>query len=102
MYARLVPSRVFETFISETVSIGESKRHLGWMAPARGSSAGDMLGEEAFGHTGFTGTSIWVDPLTGLFVIMLSNRTNISRRDTIPQIQQIRRRLHNLVFGSLG
>jgi CubicO group peptidase (beta-lactamase class C family) len=72
------------------------------MAPARGSSAGDMLGEEAFGHTGFTGTSIWVDPLTGLFVIMLSNRTNISRRDTIPQIQQIRRRLHNLVFGSLG
>jgi len=102
MYARLVPSRVFETFISEIVSIGESKRHLGWMAPARGSSAGDILGEEAFGHTGFTGTSIWVDPATGLFVILLSNRTNISRRDTIPQMQRIRRRLHNLVFGSLG
>jgi CubicO group peptidase (beta-lactamase class C family) len=102
MCAGLVPSRVFETFVSETVCIGGDRRHLGWLAPSRGSSAGDILGEDAFGHTGFTGTSLWVDPVTGLYVILLSNRTNISRRDTIPQMQRIRRRLHNLVFGSLG
>jgi len=102
MYARLIPSRVFESFVGETVLIGEDKRHLGWMSPSKGSSGGDMLGEDAFGHTGFTGTSLWVDPQSGLYVILLTNRTNISRRETIPQMQQIRRRLHNLVFGGLG
>ena len=102
MYARLIPSRVFESFVSETVVLGASSRHLGWMSPSKGSSAGDILGEDAYGHTGFTGTSIWVDPQSGLYVIFLTNRTNISRRDTIPQMQIIRQKLHNLVFGGLG
>lgn len=52
-----------------------STRALGWDTPAPGSSAGRYMGPRAFGHTGFTGTSLWVDPERGLFVVLLMNRT---------------------------
>lgn len=101
MSARLIPSRVFETFVGETVTVGQDRRHLGWMAASKGSSAGDLLDNSAFGHTGFTGTSLWIDPESGVYVVFLTNRTNISRRESIPQMQSIRRRLHNIIFGGL-
>lgn len=50
-------------------------RALGWDTPAARSSAGSYLSERSFGHTGFTGTSIWIDPTKELFVILLTNRT---------------------------
>ncbi|HEU4585683.1 MAG TPA: serine hydrolase [Gemmatimonadaceae bacterium] len=49
-------------------------RALGWETCAGGASCGQHMGERAFGHTGFTGTSIWIDPERDLFVIVLSNR----------------------------
>jgi CubicO group peptidase (beta-lactamase class C family) len=49
-------------------------RALGWDTCAGGASCGQHMGERAFGHTGFTGTSIWIDPERDLFVIVLSNR----------------------------
>jgi CubicO group peptidase (beta-lactamase class C family) len=56
-----------------------SSRALGWDTPADRSSAGDFFTDEAFGHTGFTGTSIWVDPELDLFVVLLTNRVNPTR-----------------------
>jgi CubicO group peptidase (beta-lactamase class C family) len=53
-----------------------SSRTLGWDTPAPGSSAGMYFSPRAFGHTGFTGTSIWIDPERGLFVVLLMNRVN--------------------------
>jgi CubicO group peptidase (beta-lactamase class C family) len=50
-------------------------RALGWDTPAPRSSAGSYLSARAYGHTGFTGTSIWIDPEKELFVIVLANRT---------------------------
>lgn len=50
-------------------------RALGWDTPAERSSSGSYLSERSFGHTGFTGTSIWIDPTKDLFVIVLTNRT---------------------------
>lgn len=49
-------------------------RALGWDTCAGGASCGQHMGERAFGHTGFTGTSIWIDPERDLFVIVLTNR----------------------------
>lgn len=49
-------------------------RALGWETCAGGASCGQHMGERAFGHTGFTGTSIWIDPERDLFVIVLTNR----------------------------
>lgn len=56
-----------------------SSRALGWDTPAPGSSAGRYFSSRSFGHTGFTGTSIWVDPERGLFVVLLTNRVDPTR-----------------------
>lgn len=56
-----------------------SSRALGWDTPSKGSSAGKFFSPRSFGHTGFTGTSIWMDPERGLFVILLTNRVNPTR-----------------------
>ena len=57
----------------------ESSRALGWDSPSGGSSAGHYFSPRSFGHTGFTGTSIWIDPEKQLFVILLTNRVNPTR-----------------------
>jgi CubicO group peptidase (beta-lactamase class C family) len=54
-----------------------ASRALGWDTPAQGSSAGRYFSPRSFGHTGFTGTSIWIDPERGLFVVLLMNRVNV-------------------------
>ena len=59
-----------------------SRRALGWETPTGSNSAGHRLSPRAFGHTGFTGTSIWIDPSRNLFVILLTNRVNPSRQNT--------------------
>ena len=59
-----------------------SSRALGWDTPAPASSAGRYFSPRSFGHTGFTGTSIWVDPERGLFVVLLTNRVNSSGQST--------------------
>lgn len=57
-----------------------SSRTLAWEVPeGANSSAGRFLSDAAFGHTGFTGTSIWVDPELDLYVVLLTNRVNPSR-----------------------
>jgi CubicO group peptidase (beta-lactamase class C family) len=58
-----------------------SNRALGWETPNGTNSAGHLLKRPAFGHTGFTGTSIWVDPSRDLFVILLTNRVNPTRQN---------------------
>jgi CubicO group peptidase (beta-lactamase class C family) len=59
-----------------TPAFARSSRALGWDTPSRNSSAGRYFGPRSFGHTGYTGTSIWIDPERGLFVILLTNRVN--------------------------
>jgi CubicO group peptidase (beta-lactamase class C family) len=56
-----------------------SHRALGWETPNGTNSAGHLMSRRAFGHTGFTGTSIWIDPERGIFVVLLSNRVNPTR-----------------------
>ena len=56
-----------------------SRRALGWDTPSANSSAGHFLTRPAFGHTGFTGTSIWIAPQHDLYIILLSARVNPTR-----------------------
>ena len=76
-----------------------SSRALGWDTPSENSSAGTKMGPNAFGHTGFTGTSIWFDPDHNLFIILLTNRVNPTRANT--KILQVRRRVADLVNDAL-
>jgi CubicO group peptidase (beta-lactamase class C family) len=78
---------------------GSSNRALGWDTPGERSSGGDYLTHRAFGHTGFTGTSIWVDPELDLFVVLLTSRTNPTRANSkhVP----LRRAVHDAVAQAI-
>ena len=54
-------------------------RALGWDTCTGHGSCGDYLSDEAYGHTGFTGTSLWIDPDREMFVILLTNRVHEAR-----------------------
>jgi CubicO group peptidase (beta-lactamase class C family) len=56
-----------------------SSRALGWDTPSDRSSAGHFITRPAFGHTGFTGTSLWIAPQYDLYVLLLTNRVNPTR-----------------------
>lgn len=73
----------------------ESSRGLGWDTPWKESSAGRFFSPRSFGHTGFTGTSIWIDPQKDLFVILLTNRVNPTRDN--PRIFPLRRAVADIV-----
>jgi CubicO group peptidase (beta-lactamase class C family) len=78
-----------------TVQGGRSSRALGWDTPSPASSAGRYFSPRSFGHTGFTGTSLWVDPERGLFVVLLLNR--VHSRGESATIGTLRRRVHDAV-----
>ena len=95
---RIDSLRVREFTHRQGVPAGSS-RALGWDTPSQNSSAGTKMGPNAFGHTGFTGTSIWIDPDLGLFIILLTNRVNPTRANT--RVFQVRRRVADLVLDAL-
>jgi CubicO group peptidase (beta-lactamase class C family) len=76
-----------------------SHRALGWETPNGANSAGRFMGRPAFGHTGFTGTSIWMDPSRDVFVILLTNRVNPTRQN--PRIGGVRVALADAVVRVL-
>ena len=80
-----------------------STRALGWDTPDQppdsDSSAGSQLSPRAFGHTGFTGTSLWLDPDRDLFIILLTNRVNPTRANNA--IRRVRHHVADLVADAL-
>lgn len=71
-------------------------RGLGWMLRSpQGSSSGQYFSAESFGHTGFTGTSLWVDPQRELVVALLTNRVYYGRDR--PGIMQLRPQIHDAI-----
>ena len=75
-------------------------RTLGWVVPTEGSSSGHYFSPHSFGHTGFTGTSIWIDPDHQLFVVLLTNRINPTRENH--KIADVRPAVHDAVMQAFG
>jgi len=78
----------------------DSTRALGWDTPSPvGSSAGAHFSPRSFGHTGFTGTSLWVDRDSGVWVVLLTNRVNPTRENSghVP----LRRAVHDAVASAV-
>ena len=73
---------------------------LGWDTPSQPSSSGQWFSPESFGHLGFTGTSIWIDPVRDLEVIFLSNRVHPTRENQA--IKVFRPKLHDVIIQELG
>jgi CubicO group peptidase (beta-lactamase class C family) len=97
-FARLMLNQcgtgTLERFVSKSAVPGSS-RALGWDTMLTTSSCGTCMSPRAIGHTGFTGTSLWIDPELDLYVVMLSNRVHPSRENN--QIQAVRRAFHDAV-----
>jgi CubicO group peptidase (beta-lactamase class C family) len=72
---------------------------LGWDTPSQPSSSGQWFSPESFGHLGFTGTSIWIDPVRELEVIFLSNRVHPTRDNQA--IKTFRPQLHDAIIQGL-
>ena len=74
---------------------------LGWDTPSlRGdSSAGDLFSEGSYGHLGFTGTSLWVDPNKKIIIVLLTNRTYPTREKL--GMYKLRRDLHNEIMNTI-
>jgi CubicO group peptidase (beta-lactamase class C family) len=75
-------------------------RTPGWMAPTPDSSSGRYFSPRSFGHTGFTGTSMWIDPEKQVFVVLLTNRVHPTRENN--KIQQARPAVHDSIVEALG
>jgi serine-type D-Ala-D-Ala carboxypeptidase len=69
---------------------------LGWDTPSAPSSSGSCFSERSFGHLGYTGTSLWIDPLCELEVVLLSNRVHPNRRNE--KIKVFRPFIHDLAY----
>jgi serine-type D-Ala-D-Ala carboxypeptidase len=97
--ATLRPSVVHE-FTRRQNLVPGSSRALGWDTPSGGSSAGRLLSPSSFGHTGFTGTSLWIDPEHDVAIILLSNRVNPTRNN--PRWTPVRAAVADLVMTTLS
>ncbi len=75
----LQPPRELATWTVRQNEPEGSSRALGWDTPSENSSAGSYMSARSFGHTGYTGTSIWVDPTRDLVIVLLTNRVNPTR-----------------------
>jgi CubicO group peptidase (beta-lactamase class C family) len=72
-----------------------SSRALGWDTMLPTSSCGTKLSARAIGHTGFTGTSLWIDPERDLYVVLLTNRVHPTRENE--KLRALRPRVHDAV-----
>ena len=94
--ARIVTPTAIDTF-TRVQDSALSNRALGWEVPNGSNSAGHEMSNRAFGHTGFTGTSIWIDPARDLFVILLTNRVDPTRDN--PRLGPVRVQLADAVVS---
>ena len=83
-----------------TPQLSES-RGIGWLMKGKGfCSGGDLISSRAFGHTGFTGTSLWIDAELEAYFILLTNRVHPSR--TNEGLIRFRPKFHNTAIAELG
>jgi len=97
---RLLARRTVEMMTVNHNPVRLAPRGLGWDIKGDHlgyASCGALMQKGAIGHTGFTGTSLWMEPGTGLTVILLTNRVHISRDSNQADMIRFRPRLHNLV-----
>jgi CubicO group peptidase (beta-lactamase class C family) len=96
----IVRSETLAVFTRRENSPAGTSRALGWDTPSAPSQSGKYFSPESFGHLGYTGTSLWIDPQRKLSVTLLTNRTwpDCSNQ----AIREIRPRFHDAVLESLG
>lgn len=90
----LVPAWAMRAFARRSPT-PHSSRALAWDTALPTSSCGRFLSSGAIGHTGFTGTSLWIDPVRDRYVVLLTNR--VAGRATAADMSVVRREVHELL-----
>lgn len=95
---QLIKPETVELFIKKQSE--QSSRALGWDTKSpEGSSAGKYFSLLSYGHTGYTGTSVWTDPLINTFVILLTNRVYPTRNNN--KLSKFRPFIHDAVYQAV-
>ena len=92
--------QTLRTFITKRSDVPGSSRALGWDTMLPTSSCGTRMSSRAFGHVGFTGTSLWIDPDPAIYVVLLTNRVHPKADNNA--IRQVRPALHDAVMAEFG
>jgi CubicO group peptidase (beta-lactamase class C family) len=87
-------------FVARREDVAGSSRALGWDTMLPTSSCGTRMSARAFGHTGFTGTSVWIDPEQDVYIVLLTNRVYPDASSNA--IQEIRRAVHDAVMRAIA
>ncbi len=95
---KLIKPETVELFTKQQSQ--STSRALGWDTKSpRGSSAGNLFSSKSYGHTGFTGTSVWTDPTRNLFVVLLTNRVHPTRENQ--KLYELRPKIHDAVIRAV-
>jgi CubicO group peptidase (beta-lactamase class C family) len=97
--APILEPATIELFTRREVSPAETSRALGWDKPSPPSSSGKHFSRRSFGHLGYTGTSVWIDPERQLSTTLLTNRTWPDRSSQ--QIKVVRPLIHDAIVEGL-
>ena len=97
--APILRRETVDLFTRRETSPPGTSRALGWDTPSSPSQSGKYLSLRSFGHLGYAGTSLWIDPERELAVTLLTNRTWPDRKSQ--QIRQIRPRFHDVVVEAV-
>ena len=97
---RLIRTATVQEFTRPRPAAEDPTRALGWDQPGESPSCGRYFSPSSYGHLGFTGTSVWMDPEKSLFVILLTNRVHPSRSNEA--IRALRPLVHDAVAAALG
>ncbi len=96
-FNRILQPKTIKMFTARQNIVDKSTRAIGWDTRSETNSmSGDYMSMQAFGHSGFTGTTIWIDPENEVFVVLLTNRVYPTRANQ--KIRRVRPRVHNYVM----
>ena len=96
---RIVNAETIELFTMRAALAPDSSRALGWDTPSEPSSSGAYFSVESYGHTGFTGTSMWIDPERELFALLLTNRVHPTRENR--KLYDVRPKFHDAIMKAI-
>ncbi|MBT7515712.1 MAG: serine hydrolase, partial [Candidatus Marinimicrobia bacterium] len=101
-WTRIFKAETIDLFTQRANVIEGSSRCLGWDSPDGEASGGVYLSDKSFGHNGYTGTSLWIDPENKIIVILLTNAVHPNRSWKNPKYYDWRQRIHSAVYETLG
>jgi CubicO group peptidase (beta-lactamase class C family) len=87
-------------FVTRPSLVPNSSWALGWDTPSSPSSSGRYFSRDSFGHLGYTGCSMWMDPRRDLAVVLLTNRVHPTRQNT--RIREFRPEIHDLIGEAIS